>query len=122
MAVVPDDQTVAKGESIFLPCAAMSIPGSDDSNSSDDTISITWTRRKPGTQVARGKSEELTNGTERVSISLTEEQRGKGIVVVTSILKIGCLEFEDKGIYSCHVTNGAVNKTEEFDVDVKGER
>ena len=117
MMVVPDDQTVAKGHSVFLPCVATIV-----GNSSNLSTSITWTRRKPDTQATRGKGEELKNDMDRVSVFFKEEKRASGVVVVRSILQLGCMQFEDEGIYSCHVENAAMNKTAEFDIEVKGER
>ena len=111
--VVPGDQTIGKGEDILVPCVSVSI-------GADINTTVTWTRRKPGSQGLRGDSELLTNATDRVSIFHTREERASGVVIIKSVLHLGCVEFDDKGIYSCHVASTAVNKTAEFLVDVKG--
>ena len=94
-----------------MPCIAVSL----DTNSS---IAITWRRSKGGT--LRGGSEPLTDDMERVSVFNSEEQRENGVIIVRSILQLGCLELEDAGIYSCQATNAAINKTADFLINVNG--
>ena len=113
LLVVPGDQTIGKGEDILLPCVSVSI-------GANVSTALTWTRRKPGSQGSRGDDEILTNTTDRVTIFHTREERASGAVVMKSVLHLGCVEFEDKGTYSCHVASTAVNKTVDFLVDVKG--
>ena len=112
--VAPGDQTAGKGENIFVPCVAVSI-------GADISTSITWTRRKLGSQGSRGESEVLTNRTDRVSIFHTVEERPNGVVVVRSVLEIGCVDLEDAGVYSCHSVSTSFNKTAEFLINVKGD-
>ena len=111
--LVPYDETADKGGSIFIPCVAVSV-------ASKSSASISWSRRKPGISQPRGESEELTNGTDRVTIYSTKKQRENGVVIIKSILHLGCLELKDAGRYSCHATNAAINKTADFLLNVKG--
>ena len=113
LMVVPGDQTTDKGGHILVPCVSVSI-------GADVNATLTWTRRKPGSQESRGDSELLTNTTDRVTIFHTREERASGVVIMKSVLHLGCVEFEDEGAYSCHVASTALNKTVEFLVDVKG--
>lgn len=111
LLVAPDDQTAAKGQTIYLSCAAVGI-------SSNRSVSkITWKRSKP---VSRGKADELTNATERVAVYHMEEERENGVFIVKSILELSCLEFEDAGMYSCHATDTVINRTAEFGVTIEG--
>lgn len=112
MIVVPSDQTITKGESIFLPCVMLS-------QHTDGSTTVTWKRerRVNGENVV----EELKNTTKKVAIIQREEQRGSGgYILIRSTLHLGCVDEVDVGTYSCQVANAGATKTANFMIDIKG--
>ena len=109
--VVPSDQSVARGEDVFLPCVVLSqyVNGS---------TMVTWRRSgKPSGEIG---VEELDNTTKKVSIYQREEQMGGGYVLIRSILRIGRLSENDTGTYSCHAAGSDTTKSADFTVDIQG--
>lgn len=110
MMVVPSDQTVDKGESIFLPCVVLS-------QHTDGSTKVTWKRNRK--LDGENSVEELKNTTKKVAIFQREEQKGNGYVLIRSTLYLGCMDEEDIGMYSCHATNANIMKTSNFMIDIR---
>ena len=111
MLVAPSDQTVNKGDGIFLPCVVLS-------QHTDGVTTVTWKRNRK--QDGENSAEELKNTTKKVTVFQSEEQKGKGHTLIRSILYLGCVSEEDVGTYSCHVANNDATKTTSFMIDITG--
>ena len=111
MLVVPSNQRVDKGDSIFLPCVVLS-------QQTDGGTTVTWKRNRRVD--GENSIEELKNATKKITIFQKEEPEGNGYVLIRSFLYLACVDEADVGTYSCHVANTNTTKTANFTIDIPG--